>query len=290
MGCGKIFKAAVGIGLAFATGGASLLASPLAMASLALGTVGTLTGNKFLSMAGMGLSIATGLTKGFGTATSSATDTVADATSGGFIESMKAVDNPFTSGMSPGTGGTVDVASALEQVNGGSDSLLGNSGISNELASGTTEGQQVINDTTAQNVIRDGAEPQGLINDTTASNQIGSNTSPTLTQVDGSSIAYGEGAKTTSVLDASGAVKSIGQWIKENKELVNLGGGLLKGAMSGSDSEKTRKLYQDKLNFEMAQINQQNANANTIVPVGRMVNDKAPNLYYTANPGLYKPA
>lgn len=280
MGCGKIFKAAVGIGLAFATGGASLLASPLAMASLALSTVGTLSGNKFLSMASMGLSLATGLTKGFGTATGSATETAQAATEGGFIESTKAASNPFTSGQAPSS---VDgIASAVKDISG---DLTDGSGISNTLAADNSS-QGLINDTTAANVMQDNPV-RGLLNTTP---QV---TADTPSLVDKARDVFSAGSPMTgtdgltSTMGADGAVKSISQWMKENKELVNLGGGLLKGAMSGNDTAKAQALYQKKLQFEMDQINQQNANANTIIGVGRMVNDNAPNLYYKANQARY---
>lgn len=287
MGCGKVFKAAVGIGLAFATGGASLLASPVAMASLALGTVGTLTGNKFLSMAGMGLSLATGLTKGFGTAaesaTSSAADTAASATNGGFIESVKAVDNPFTSGMSPGSSAVENISSAVEKM-GGAQGLLGSSNISNELAASTQQPQ--ITDIMAP-VKEGGVFPDnsvsGIVKDITgnaATPSIGTDAMDYGSLIDNA-------RNTTSTVDAAGGIKSITQWMEENKELVNLGGGLLKGAMSGMDNTKMQELYNKKLKFEMDQINQQNANANTIIGVGRMVNDNAPNLYYRANQARY---
>ncbi len=59
------------------------------------------------------------------------------------------------------------------------------------------------------------------------------------------------------------SLKKVGTVLKDNKELVDIGGGMLKGAF-GPEKQKL-SLYQRQLDMEQQQIDRQNANANNLV-------------------------
>lgn len=83
-----------------------------------------------------------------------------------------------------------------------------------------------------------------------------------------------EVAKTASGGTSAGgsALGGVGKFIKDNKELVNMGGGLIKGAMEGYAADARQK---DMVDEEKRRLAAYNSSITGVSPVGQMVNPDA---------------
>jgi hypothetical protein len=135
------------------------------------------------------------------------------------------------------------------------------------IETAATAGPGVV-DTGAQSVIA-GQQPYS------AGQSLAPTTSP-LAGADGVRNLMGTGGETVgqslSLIERAGSpvqtsfmdsFKKVGALLKENKELVDIGGGMLKGAF-GPENKKL-SLLEQQFQMEQEQINRQNANANNLV-------------------------
>ena len=99
--------------------------------------------------------------------------------------------------------------------------------------------------------------------------------------------AYGKGAQAPAQNAFLESLKDIGTVMRENKELVNLAGGALKGAFDNNSADRFNEgrlsLYQQQLELEKQRLAREQANANNLVGL------RLPQIYNPHAPPLPLP-
>lgn len=206
---------AIPLALAIGTG-----ASAIAIAGAALGAVGALTGNKGLAMIGGLIGLAGGAINAFGGAEGLAG---AESVAGGFDKAAGlAVDEAASV-----ANAVADTAAAVPS--GAETILAGGDAVANAVNTPTEAvGAQLTGGNAA---VPDGVNPGGLdgpLGDITNPNNL-LNGDPTSKGAASSPFAKAAGGETAGSGQSGSLLNRASSWLKDNKELANIGGGVIKG-------------------------------------------------------------
>lgn len=196
-------------------------ASAIAIAGAALGAVGALTGNKGLAMIGGLIGLAGGAMSAFGGAEGLAG---AEGVAGGFDKAAGlAVDEVAGSAANTIADTAAAVPSGAQTALAGGDaaasavSMPGSETVNAQLAGGNTAVPDGIASEVAGNV-GDITNPNNLLNG-----------DPTNKGAASSPFAKAAGGETAGSGQSGSLLNRASSWLKDNKELANIGGGIIKG-------------------------------------------------------------
>lgn len=216
------------VGTAFGATGAAAVMTGLMVTGTAISAIGTLTGSKKLAKFGGLVSLAGGVGAGFQALSAAAEAASANAAVSAGAESLAVTPTAVSEA------GTAAAVSAAEPAALTTGEALAKTPVAQELM-----GTAGAADTSG-----------GLVNSAA--------TAPSSAQMPNASILGSQAVQPAAspVADAlATASKHVGSFLKDNKELVKLGGGLIEGAMGRNAADSRQQAEFDYLNQRRADYN-----------------------------------